>query len=168
MSATLNRSALGSAQGDTPARDGGVPFLALAGIGGALVVAMILAAIGGSPTKMAPSSVLASRLLRFDDASNGAVVVTDANTNRQVGILAPGTNGFIRATLRGLSHSQGHEQHPRANHPFLLTARSDGRVTLYDPATQRTLDLEAFGSLNAGAYVALLTAPEKPLQEPTQ
>jgi putative photosynthetic complex assembly protein len=158
MSATINRN--------LPAQDGGVPFLALAAAGAAVMVAMVLAAIGGSPTKVAPSTVLASRLLRFDDARNGAVVVTDASTDRQVAILAPGTNGFIRATLRGLSHSQGHELHPRENHPFTLTARSDGRVTLYDPDTQRTLDLEAFGSLNAGAYVALLTAPEKPAPEP--
>ena len=159
MSATLGRT--------PPAPpEGGVPFLPLAAIGGLVVMGMVVAAISGSPVKSAPSTVLASRLLRFDDASNGAVVVTDANTNRQVAVLAPGTNGFIRATLRGLSHAEGHEYHPRENHPFTLTAHSDGRVTLYDPGTQRTLDLEAFGSLNVGAYAALLTAPEKPIPEP--
>jgi putative photosynthetic complex assembly protein len=90
----------------------------------------------------------------------GHPLVTDAQTGRQVAILAPGTNGFIRATLRGLAHSGGHEEHPRENHPFRLTALSDGRLTLDDPDTHRTLDLEAFGSLNSAAFATLLIAPE--------
>jgi putative photosynthetic complex assembly protein len=135
-----------------------VPFLAGAGI--AILGAMVLAAIGGSPTTMPPAKVVATRMLRFDDASNGAVIVTDAQTNYRIAVLAPGTNGFIRATLRGLSHAEGHEEHPRANHPFRLTGMSDGRVILYDDKTQRSLDLEAFGSLNVTAYADLLMAPE--------
>jgi putative photosynthetic complex assembly protein len=138
-----------------------VPFLALAAAGGAIVITMIVAAIGGSPTTMPPSSVTATRLLSFDDEANGSVVVTDAQTHRQVTILAPGTNGFIRATLRGLAHSQGHEEHARANHPFRLSALSDGRLTLEDRESQRTLDLEAFGSLNAAAFAELLTDREE-------
>jgi putative photosynthetic complex assembly protein len=139
---------------------GGVPMLALVAAGGAIVISLVLAAIGGSPTTMPPASVQATRLLRFDDARNGAVLVTDSETGRRVAVLAPGTNGFIRATLRGLAHSGGHEEHARANHPFRLTALSDGRLTLDDADSHRTLDLEAFGSLNAGAFAALLTAPE--------
>jgi putative photosynthetic complex assembly protein len=138
----------------------GVPFWALASAGGAVLVALILAAIGGSPTTMPPASVLAQRMLRFDDSSSGAVFVSDADTGKQVAVLAPGTNGFIRATLRGLSHSGGHEEHVRANHPFRLTALSDGRLVLVDREANRTLDLEAFGSLNAAAFAALLSAPE--------
>ena len=140
---------------------GGVPFLALAGAGAAVVIALIVAAIGGSPVTMPPAAVEASRLLRFDDASNGSVLVTDAETGKRVAVLAPGTNGFIRATLRGLSHSGGHEEHVRDNHPFRLTALSDGRLTLDDPEAKRKLDLEAFGSLNAGAFAALLSTPEQ-------
>jgi putative photosynthetic complex assembly protein len=138
----------------------GVPFWPLAAAGGAVLLAFVAAAIGGSPTTMPPAQVQATRLLRFDDARNGAVLVTDAQTGRQVATLAPGTNGFIRATLRGLAHSGGHEEHARENHPFRLTALSDGRLTLDDPATHRTLDLEAFGSLNAAAFASLLISPE--------
>ena len=142
-----------------PARD--VPMWALAGAGGAVILALVLAAIGGSPTKMPPAAVLASRMLRFDDLPTGDVLVTDATTGNRVAVLAPGTNGFIRATLRGLSHSGGHEEHVRANHPFRLTALSDGRLVLDDREANRTLDLEAFGSLNAAAFAALLSAPER-------
>jgi len=138
----------------------GVPFWPLAAAGGAILLTFVVAAIGGTPTMMPPAQVQATRLLRFDDSSSGAVLVTDAQTGRQVATLAPGTNGFIRATLRGLAHSGGHEEHPRENHPFRLTALSDGRLTLDDPDTHRTLDLEAFGSLNAAAFATLLIAPE--------
>jgi putative photosynthetic complex assembly protein len=143
-----------------------VPMWALAGAGGAVILALVLAAIGGSPTKMPPASVLASRMLRFDDSPTGAVLVTDATTGNRVAVLAPGTNGFIRATLRGLSHSGGHEEHVRDNHPFRLTALSDGRLVLDDSQADRTLDLEAFGSLNAAAFAALLSAPETTGPEP--
>ena len=153
MSATLNRV--------PPTRSAGFPTWALAVAGGAMVATIIAAAIGGTPTIMPRAAVMATRMLRFDDQANGAVRVVDADTGRDVAMLAPGTNGFIRATLRGLSHSGGHEEHVRANHPFRVSTLSDGRVTLVDDQSGRTLDLEAFGSLNAGAFAALLTAPEK-------
>jgi putative photosynthetic complex assembly protein len=140
---------------------GGVPFLALVAAGAAVVIAMVAAAIGGSPTVMPPAKIEATRLLRFDDAANGAVLITDAETGKQVSVLEPGTNGFIRASLRGLAHSGGHEEHAMANHPFRLTALSDGRLVLDDAVSHRSLDLEAFGSLNSAAYAALLTAPER-------
>ncbi len=140
--------------------DGGVPFAALVTAGAAVVITLIVAAIGGSPTVMPVSKVQATRLLRFDDQANGAVLVTDAETGKQVTVLPPGTNGFIRASLRGLAHSGGHEEHARANHPFRLSALSDGRLVLNDDASHRSLDLEAFGSLNSAAYAVLLTTPE--------
>jgi putative photosynthetic complex assembly protein len=146
--------------GPNPVRDG-LAFWPLAAAGCAILAAFVAAAIGGSPTQMPPSHVQATRMLRFDDSGTGAVQVTDAQTGRPVATLAPGTNGFIRATLRGLAHSGGHEEHPRENHPFRLTALSDGRLTLYDPASHRMLDLEAFGSLNAAAFATLLIAPEQ-------
>jgi len=153
MSGAVGRAPQGGA-------NGGVPFIALAAAGAAVVITMVVAAIGGSPTVMPPAKVEATRLLRFDDAANGAVLVTDAETGNQVTVLAPGTNGFIRASLRGLAHSGGHEEHARPNHPFRLTALSDGRLVLDDDVLHRSLDLEAFGSINSAAYAALLTAPE--------
>ncbi len=162
MSGVLNRMPFGSGPRVPSGAGRGVPLWALLGAGAAVVLTLVVAAIGGSPVTMPAASVVSSRLLRFDDAQNGAVMVTDAQTGRRVAALAPGTNGFIRATLRGLAHSGGHEEHARANHPFRLTALSDGRLTLDDPDSNRRLDLEAFGSLNAGAFAQLLTAPETP------
>ena len=68
----------------------------------------------------------------------------------------PGSNGFLRATLRGLARERKrHEGGPEI--PFRLTAWSNGRLTLADPATGRTVDLAAFGPTNAEVFGRLLT-----------
>ena len=42
--------------------------------------------------------------------------------------------------------------------PFRLSAWSDGRLTLDDPATARHIELQAFGSTNTEVFAQLLTA----------
>jgi putative photosynthetic complex assembly protein len=139
-----------------------LPRWALLGAGGVILATIVVAAIGGNPITMPPSQPTIARSLIFTDAPDGAVLVTDAATHAGVARLAPGSNGFIRATLRTLAHAGSHETAPVANHPFLITAWRDGRLTLDDPVSGRRLDLEAFGSLNSGAFAALLTAKETP------
>jgi putative photosynthetic complex assembly protein len=43
-----------------------------------------------------------------------------------------------------------------ADPPFVLSSHADGRLTLADPATGRSVNLEAFGPDNAGAFARLL------------
>jgi putative photosynthetic complex assembly protein len=133
-----------------------IPLPVLIGAGLAVAISIVAAAIGGSHTKPAPAPLLASRTLSFTDASDGAVLVTDATTGAQVARLAPGTNGFVRGTLRALAHEDGHAAHAAAAHPFVLSSFADGRLTLDDPTDGQRLDLEAFGSLNTAAFAALL------------
>jgi len=42
--------------------------------------------------------------------------------------------------------------------PFHLALHVDGRLTLEDPVTARTIELEAFGPTNSGAFARLLPA----------
>jgi putative photosynthetic complex assembly protein len=133
------------------------PVLILAAL--AIAATIVVAAIGGSHTKPPASPVLATRTLSFADMPDGAVNVTDATNGAMVTQLAPGTNGFIRGTLRALSHD-GHASHAAPMHPFVLTNYADGRLTLDDPTTGNRLDLEAFGSLNRATFAALLTDRE--------
>ena len=86
--------------------------------------------------------------------ADGGVVVVDGEATG-VARLAPGTNGFLRATLRGLVRER-RRNGLGAEAPFRLTAHADGRLTLQDAATGRLVDLEAFGATNAGAFAALL------------
>ena len=96
--------------------------------------------------------------LRFEDLPGGGVAVRRADDGAAVAVLAPGTEGFVRATLRGLARDRkrgdlGPEQ------PFRLSAWTDGGLSLEDRATGRTLDLRAFGSTQVEAFARLLPAP---------
>jgi putative photosynthetic complex assembly protein len=129
----------------------------------ALIGFALLAAVYGRMTRagmpMPSASVVAERTLRFEDRTDGGVTVLDALNNRQVDIIAPGTNGFLRATVRGLAQERRREDTDRVT-PFRLTAWSDGRLTLVDPTTERHIDLEAFGTTNGEAFAHLLFDPE--------
>lgn len=96
--------------------------------------------------------------LRFEDLPDGGVAVRRADDGTTVAVLAPGTGGFVRATLRGLARDRkrgdlGPDQ------PFRLSAWTDGALSLEDRATGRTLDLRAFGSTQVEAFARLLPAP---------
>jgi putative photosynthetic complex assembly protein len=137
--------------------DPSLPRPLLLGAGAAILLSIVAAAIGGGHTPPPTAKLLATRTLSFSDAPDGAVLVTDANTGATVARLAPGSNGFIRSTVRVLSH-EGHTGHAAPQHPFVLSEFADGRLILDDPTNGNRLDLEAFGSLNAAAFAALLTA----------
>jgi putative photosynthetic complex assembly protein len=137
-----------------------VPMPALVAAGFAVTVTIIAAAFAHPAADLPTAKLVAARTLQFDDAQNGGVVVTDTETHRLVAVLAPGTNGFIRASLRGLAHAGSHETFAAPEHPFRISAYSDGRLVLIDPTDGRRIDLEAFGSTNYASYAALLTAPE--------
>jgi len=110
------------------------------------------------------SPVRAERDLRFVEhqigdagVSAGGIDVIDANTGHKIDELRPGGDGFIRATLRGLARERKRRGlGPEV--PFRLAQHADGRLTLEDPAISRTIELEAFGSTNSGAFARLLAA----------
>jgi putative photosynthetic complex assembly protein len=109
--------------------------------------------IGKSIDTDAPT--IAERTLRYEDRPDGSIAVVDARDNKLVTVLEPGTNGFMRGTVRSLvreRRSRGIGAEP----PFELLARADGRLTLLDPATDSRIDLESFGPTNAGAFRQLL------------
>ncbi len=125
-------------------------------IGGALlVVSALLLAVYGSANGLArpepPGKIVAERALRFADRSDGAVVISLADSGRVLDV-AQGQNGFLRGFAR-TRHEDGIGPMP----PMTLTGYTDGRLVLFDPSTGRQVDLEAFGSLNTAVFVRLLT-----------
>ena len=112
---------------------------------------------GYDPSYGHPASV-ASRELRFADQDDGGILVTDAATGQSVGQLSPGSNGFVRATMRGLANARK-LRGAGSDVPFTLAAHPDGALTLVDPVTGRTLDLSAFGETNMEAFARFLPAP---------
>ena len=98
--------------------------------------------------------------LTFIDRDDGGIDVINYNGGAPVSSVEPGTNGFIRATLRGLAQERKRSGiGPRT--PFLLTRWTDGAITLEDRETSRKLDLDAFGPTNAGAFARLFNNEER-------
>ncbi len=100
------------------------------------------------------------RELRFADRADGAVVATDARDGRGVAVFDPGTSGFVRGTLRGLSRERKRED-LGPERPFRLTAWADGRLTLEDTATGRIVEMTAFGQTNQQTFRGLLASKEE-------
>jgi putative photosynthetic complex assembly protein len=99
------------------------------------------------------------RELRFEDKPNGNVAVIDALTNKEVQTIS-GEAGFVRSALRGLARERKRVG-VGAEKPFELIARSDGRLTLRDPVTDRRIDLESFGAENAANFAQMLSETAK-------
>jgi putative photosynthetic complex assembly protein len=116
---------------------------------------------GNGPDQLV-AAVVSERLLRFEDHSNGGVVVIDGSTGKLLTTMT-GEQGFLRGAIRALARERisrklGPEQ------PFQLTSRKDGRLTLFDPATGQRIDLESFGPTNAAVFAPFLSM--QPLTEP--
>lgn len=130
-----------------------VPRFALLALGALLLATLIgVAAVrfSGTEIRQPDAPPVAQRSLRFEDGADGSVRVIDAHSGQPIDSVS-GEAGFLRGSLRALTR----ERKLRGIGPgpaFELLARSDGRLTLADPATGQRLDLESFGPTNAAIY----------------
>lgn len=135
------------------------PMAPLLGAAALVVVALLgvaaFRASGLETTRVAESPVVSQGEFRFEDQDDGSILVLAGRDGSVIETVAPGTNGFLRGTLRGLARER-RRQGFGPEQPFRLVGHADGRLTLIDPATGRRVDLEAFGPTNAGVFVRLL------------
>jgi len=147
-----------------PFRDRRFPRPALVGaaflIGFSLAAAISARFTDIGTFKNPKAAALETRDLRFEDRADGAVTVYDADAGRQVAVLEPGTNVFVRGALRSLARARRMEDIGPLP-AFRLTHWADGRLTIEDPTTSRQIDLGAFGITNARSFAFLLTAAEQ-------
>jgi putative photosynthetic complex assembly protein len=140
---------------------GGMPRGVLICAGMLIAFALVSASVGrllGLGTVHAPAAnAVQSLALRFEDQANGSVLVRDADDGAVIYTIAPGTNGFMRATLRGLAQERRRSD-VGDEAPFRLVHWDDGRMTLDDTTTGRRVALEAFGPTNAQAFAQLFSA----------
>jgi putative photosynthetic complex assembly protein len=129
--------------------------------GTVLLLSIMTAAAGrisGASNSAPTAAAVASRELLFRDQADGGVAVFDArDPAAPIDVFPPATNGFLRATMRGLARQRIRQDADREV-PFLLTEWADGRLTLKDPTTGRTVEMEAFGITNEEVFANLLTA----------
>jgi len=112
----------------------------------------------GAEIRYADSPSQQVRLLRFEDRPNGDIGVVNAQTGADVAQFS-GEQGFLRGALRAMARERKRRDLGPME-PFELHARTDGRLTLIDPATHMRLDLESFGPTNAGLFAQLLQDPQ--------
>ncbi len=122
-----------------------------------LAVTDLFGLVGGAGASTTAPAL--ERSLRFEDRADGAIVAREAATGAEVMVFDPGTNGFVRGTLRALARGRRQADLGR-DIPFRLAAWRDGRVMLTDTATGREVELNAFGDTNKDVFLRLLTAPE--------
>jgi len=70
-------------------------------------------------------------MLRFEDRADGAVIVIDDETGGVIATAEPGTNGFLRGTLRGLMRARKRDGLAYSE-PMKLERRADGELVLMD------------------------------------
>ncbi len=102
-----------------------------------------------------PSAAVTVRDLAFADLPDGGVSITDADTGRLVTVVRPETGGFLRGVMRGLVRDH-RKVDDATGYAFRLTRWSDNRLSLADPATGETFELESFGSTNEQVFADLL------------
>lgn len=105
--------------------------------------------------------------VRFEDRPDGAIAMLDATSGRELSLVPPRSNGFIRGVLRGMFRARRLEAMGREG-SFRLAREADGRLSLQDPQTGRRVDLDSFGPTNSAAFAQLLVAgrPGPGRQEP--
>lgn len=99
------------------------------------------------------------RSLRFADRSDGAVVITDANSGGVVKIIGYGDGGFARATMRRMAKarmSAGIGSEP----PFILTRWENGALSLIDPQTGQEAEIHGFGADHSAVFAEMLEGAE--------
>jgi putative photosynthetic complex assembly protein len=130
-------------------------------LGLVMLATLILVAVvrfSGIDIRYADSPSQQVRLLRFADMDNGDIGVVNAQDGSELARFS-GEQGFMRGALRAMARERKRRDIGPMD-PFELHARTDGRLTLIDPATHMRLDLESFGPTNAGLFAQLLQDPQ--------
>jgi putative photosynthetic complex assembly protein len=144
-----------------PIRFPRAPLFALGAMVVSSIVAVAAVRLTGVGAMHEPdAAAVAVRQLRFEDRPDGSIVVLDRSGTRVVDTVAPGTNGFLRGTMRGLARERMRQGVSPAV-PFEMIGRADGRLTLQDPGTGRRVDLGSFGPTNAAVFAHIMASPAR-------
>jgi putative photosynthetic complex assembly protein len=132
------------------------PLYAAGMLLGVALIAVLYTRLGDGLPQAKPVAAVASMDLHFRDRDDGAVTVHDAAAGGAlIEVMPPGTNGFLRATLRGLARDRK-RRGAGPEIPFRLAEYAGGRIALEDPVTGRRVELQAFGHTNAEVFARLL------------
>lgn len=103
-------------------------------------------------------AVVAEQVVQFVDQPDGSVQVIAVPSGEALDVVAPGEGNFLRGTLRGLVRERRLSD-ASMSAGFVIRRYADGAVVISDLATGRSIDLRAFGPVNAGELTRYLPAP---------
>lgn len=143
----------------------GFPLPVLLGAG-AMILITLAVAFGARQAHLAAPKVaerppLETLDVRFEDRPDGSIAVLEATGGREISVVPPLSNGFIRGVMRGMFRGRKLEALPREG-SFRLSREADGRLSLVDPKTGRRVDLDSFGPTNSQSFGQLLVAGRAP------
>ncbi|MEL6725309.1 MAG: photosynthetic complex assembly protein PuhC [Pseudomonadota bacterium] len=138
------------------AKKGQDPFLFVIGLFLAIVLVFVgFSSVTGIGVAHLDNEPHVDRIeVRFADEWDGGVGVYDPKTGEAIHIFGPGQGGFVRVALRALAAERrlaGVGKMP----PFELQMSATGHVVLFDPTTNKSLTLSAFGEQNEGVFAQL-------------
>ncbi|MEO8280721.1 MAG: photosynthetic complex assembly protein PuhC [Ideonella sp.] len=140
----------------------GFPVAPLVAVGSLLLAILLAVAFvrytGYGMVKVADAAAVEVREFRFEDRPDGSIVVLDPSGQHVLDTVAPGTNGFLRGTMRGLARERK-RQGVSPQLPFRMIGRADGKLTLDDPGTGRRVDIGSFGPTNAAVFAQIMSSP---------
>ncbi|MEM6610602.1 MAG: photosynthetic complex assembly protein PuhC [Pseudomonadota bacterium] len=96
--------------------------------------------------------------VRFLDEADGGVGAYEPETDAVLHVFQPGEGGFVRTALRSLGLNRrklGIGPQP----PYELHKSATGHVVLFDPTTQKSITLDAFGDANEADFAQLFDLP---------
>lgn len=138
------------------------PFVAIF-----IALALTVLAIGASqlsgyqpPPTLPAAAAEETRLLRFEDAQQGVVIVRDANSGETIATFGRGEGSFVRATLRALVHDRIRKAVTNEG-DFRLERHAGPQWFLIDEASGKTLSLNAFGPDNTAAFAVFMSNQKK-------
>ncbi len=105
-------------------------------------------------------TVVAQRAISFEQGDDGVVSVRDARTGEVLGNYPFNKNAFMRTVMLSFRHerarvtSTGLAREHRV--PFNIEQWDDGRVTVSDPVSGRSIEMAAFGRHQVETFAALL------------
>lgn len=102
-------------------------------------------------------AVVAERMLVFRDMPDGSLGIFEggASTTPFASVAAGSNEGFVRGVIRSMSRER-RMKGVGAEAPYHLKLWADGRLSLEDAATGRTVELDSFGADNRRAFWRLL------------
>ncbi len=136
------------------------PKGALYGAGALIAFTFIFvlgARIAGYKMDWVPESVpVAEREIDYKITTDRFVELFDARSGSLLGVYGPNENAFVRTVMVGLTHDRALTHPEDKKTPFRITRWHDGRVSVSDPISGRSIELAAFGRNQVETFLKLL------------